>query len=80
MLINLWKKLTFINIHKVLINIIFINIGKRRLEPIGILIIACIMSVASFQVASESLKRIISQNDLIPSFSYASIGILCGNF
>jgi divalent metal cation (Fe/Co/Zn/Cd) transporter len=53
-------------------------VGRRRLEPIAIFLLACIMSMASIQVIVEAVKKIISlinSEDDNLKFSIASIVI-----
>jgi divalent metal cation (Fe/Co/Zn/Cd) transporter len=53
-------------------------VGRRRLEPIGVLVFSIIMVTAFFQVMFESFKRIISDNHVVVELTLPVIVTMVG--
>lgn len=51
-------------------------VGKSRYEPVAILLFACLMGSASFQIITESCQVLTDAGRLPPTISYLTIGIL----
>lgn len=52
-------------------------VGKDRVEPLGVIIFACVMGTASLNLVQESIIR-LAQNDQESVFDYIGLGILLG--
>lgn len=53
-------------------------VGRRRLEPIGVLVFSVIMVTSFFQVLLECAKRLIGDDDSIVRLTTSAIGIMAG--
>jgi len=53
-------------------------IGRRRLEPVGVLVFSVIMITCFFQVALECVNRLFSSDHSVVELSYSAIAIMIG--
>ncbi|KAK4165832.1 hypothetical protein QBC43DRAFT_207506 [Cladorrhinum sp. PSN259] len=51
-------------------------VGRRRLEPIGVLVFSVIMITSFVQVALEAIQRLASTNHEVIRLGYSAIGIM----
>ncbi|RYO78866.1 hypothetical protein DL766_010307 [Monosporascus sp. MC13-8B] len=53
-------------------------VGRRRLEPLGVLVFSVIMITSFVQVALESIQRLASPNHELIQLGIAAVGIMVG--
>ncbi|KUI54096.1 Metal tolerance protein 9 [Cytospora mali] len=53
-------------------------VGRRRLEPVGVLVFSVIMITSFMQVALEAIQRLASDDDTVIQLTTSAIGIMVG--